>query len=326
MFENKTIYITGGTGSWGKRLTSFLLNEKVKEIKILSRNESLQVEMKRLFNDNRLKFFIGDVRDYKRVLETMKNSDYVFHLAAIKHVPICEEYPMEAIKTNIIGTNNVIEAAIENKVDKVIAVSSDKAVRAHNLYGLTKAVEEKLVLVSNKRHCCTKFVCIRAGNVMGSAGSVIPLFMNQLKNGKKVTLTSTDMTRFFITLEEAINLLIHAALMSKGGEIFVMKMPALRIIDLIDVLANELQKNYEIDYVGVRPGEKIFEELISPIEMLNTYSIDDNYYLIIPEMLKDNLMDYYKDYRKVNVESYTSNTNLLNKKEIKDKLKKGNFI
>lgn len=329
MFKNKKILITGGTGSWGKCLTKYLLKNGAKEILIFSRNEYLQVLMQREFNDKRLKFILGDVRDYKRLNESMKDVDYVFHLSALKHVPICEEQPYETVKTNVIGTENVVNAAINNGVKKVVGVSSDKAVSPYNIYGMTKAIEEKILIAANKKSSKTKFVCIRAGNVMGTNGSVIPLFINQLKNNNEVTLTDEKMTRFFITLDEAIELLIKAATISHGGEILVMRMPSLYIKDLIKVLAKHHSKeNYKIKEIGIRPGEKIHEELISPMESYNTYRVDDNYYLIVPETMKEELFkkyDGFKKYKKIDFVSYNSSSDLLDEKQIEERLKKGGF-
>lgn len=330
MFENKIVFITGGTGSWGYHLTKRLLKENAKEIRIYSRNEASQVSMKRKFHNNCLKFIIGDVRDEENLRKAMQGSNYVFHLAALKHVPICEYQPEEAIATNIIGTTNVINAAIENKVEKVIAVSSDKAVSPCNVYGMTKAIEEKLMLIANKRNADTKFVCVRAGNVMGSTGSVIPLFINQLKTGGEITITDENMTRFFITLDEAINLLIKASIMSYGGEILVMKMPSLKIVSLVEVLNKHYgDKSLNINYIGIRPGEKINEELISNIESSSTFMLDDNYYLVVSEILKDDLYNNYnnfKDYKKLDFNSYTSCDSLLTNKQIEERLKEGGFI
>jgi FlaA1/EpsC-like NDP-sugar epimerase len=238
MFENAIILITGGTGSWGNELVKNLLNFPVKEIRIFSRNEFNQVLMQRKFSDIRLKFIIGDVRDFDALNNACKNVDLVYHLAALKHVPICEDFPNEAIKTNINGTQNIINAAINNNVKKVIDVSTDKAVEPNNLYGMTKSVGEKLILSSNKLSSTT-FVCVRGGNVMGSNGSVIPLFKEQIANGL-VTITDNRMTRYFLTLKEAIDLLIQATIDSFGGEIFVMKMPSCYIKDLSEVIGESI--------------------------------------------------------------------------------------
>ena len=206
-FKNKTILITGGTGSWGHELTTQLLESNPKEIRIYSRGELSQVKMKREYNNSKLKFIIGDVRDDEVINNACKNVNYIFHLSALKHVPICEENPDEAIKTNIIGTQNVIKSAIYNKVERVIDVSSDKACSPINLYGMTKAVGERLITHASIFTDETQFMVIRGGNAMGSNGSVIPLFINQIKQFNKITVTDRRMTRFFITLPEAIQLL-----------------------------------------------------------------------------------------------------------------------
>lgn len=330
MYENRIILITGGTGSWGQTLTKRLLKENVKEIRIFSRNELNQVYMQREFNDNRLKFIIGDVRDLNSLNLAMKNVDYVFHLAALKHVPICEIQPVEAILTNIGGTQNVIKASLENNVDRVIDVSTDKAVAPHNLYGMTKAIGEKLITNANLLSNNTKFVCIRGGNVIGSNGSVIPFFINQIQSNNFVTITHKEMTRYLISLEEAIDLLIKAAEISFGGEIIVMNMPACKIIDLAEVLIEEYgNKKTVINYIGLRPGEKLHEELISNNESQNSYIISDNYYLIKPDLYIEGLDEYYNGLmklEKVKFESFNSSQILMNSSEIRGKLKKSKFI
>lgn len=330
MYKNKIILITGGTGSWGCELTKKLLKEGIREIRIFSRNELSQVLMKREFNDDRLKFIIGDVRDIYSLKLAMENVDYVFHLAALKHVPICEIQPREAILTNIYGTENVIKAAIEKKVSKVIDVSSDKAVSPYNLYGMSKAIGEKLIINANLLSDETRFVCIRGGNVMGSNGSVIPFFIEQIKSQNFVTITHKEMTRYFISLEEAIQLLTKAAEISFGGETIVMNMPACKIVDL----ANVIIKNYgneetKIKYIGMRPGEKLHEELISNHESINSYIISNNYYLIKPSIDIKGLNEYYNNfsnYKKVEFESFNSYQVLMDINQIEEKFKKAKFI
>ncbi len=217
MFEQKSILITGGTGSWGYELVAQLLTKNPKEIRIFSRNESSQVAMQRNFNDERLKFFIGDIRDKESLIEACKNVNIIFHLAALKHVPVCEAQPLEALKTNVIGTQNVIDAAILNKVEKVVYISTDKAANPANFYGLTKAMGEQLITHANLLTEHTRFVTIRGGNVLGTNGSVIHVFKNQIKTTGVVSLTDKEMTRFFLTLEDAIQLLFKAAESSIGG-------------------------------------------------------------------------------------------------------------
>ena len=280
-FKDKIILITGGTGSWGQELTKQLLQFDVKEISILARNEFNQVSMKRKFNDPRLKIEIGNVRDYGKLKFACKNVNYVFHLSALKHVPICEEFPYEAIKTNIEGTRNIIRASIDNEVEKVIDVSSDKAVLPINTYGLTKAIGEKLILNALRIGSKTKFICIRGGNVLGTAGSVVSFWIDQIKRFNKITITDKKMTRYFLTLPEAIKLLFVAMKSNINGALFVMKMPSCKIIDLAKVMIEHYgNKDTKIKEIGIRPGEKIDEVLVSKHESPYTYKYGDNYYLI----------------------------------------------
>jgi FlaA1/EpsC-like NDP-sugar epimerase len=326
MFNNARILITGGTGSWGQTLTQMLLEKyDVKEIIIFSRGELQQVLMQRKFRSNQLKFIIGDVRDYDSVKFATKNVDYIFHLAALKHVPICEDHPQEAIKTNINGTTNIVNAAIENNVKKVIDVSTDKAVEPINSYGMTKAVGEKLIIQANDLTDHTKFVCIRGGNVMGSNGSVIPFFVEQIKAGGPITITDLKMTRFFLTLEEAILLLFKAAEDSIGGETFVMNMPACYIKDVAEVLMDEYGK-VDILEIGGRPGEKLDEMLISTHESSLSYYYDQNYFVTLPTKSNVELVEKYKNLKKFDQEEFSSKTFLMNKEQIRDMLKKGKFL
>ncbi len=329
MFNGKKILITGGTGSWGNELTTQLLEMNPEEIRILSRGEFAQVTMKRKFNDDRLNFVIGNIRDYDAVKYACEDIDYVFHLAALKHVPICEEQPLEAIKTNIVGTENLVRAAISNKVKKVIDVSTDKAVVPLNLYGMTKAVGERLIIHANKLTKDTKFMCIRAGNVLGSNGSVLEFFINQIKRFNRVTITDMNMTRFFITLHDAIELLFTAAEKSIGGETFVEKMQSFKLIDLVDVLIEIFgNKDTEIKEIGIRPGEKIDEVLVSKYEVMNTYKYNDRYYLILPILYIEGLAEYYKmnHLEMVTFDEYSSKTQLSDKTTLKRLLREGGFI
>ncbi len=327
MFENKVILITGGTGSWGYELVSQLLNKNPKEIRIFSRNENNQVMMKRTFSFYpRLKFIIGDIKDEQSVNQSFENVDYVFHLAALKHVTICEEQPYEALKTNIIGTQNVIHAAIKNKVKKVIYISTDKAANPTNFYGFTKSIGEKLAIHANLLSPYTKFVCIRAGNVLGSNGSVIHVFKKQMSEKQKVTLTHEEMTRFFLTLEEAISLLFKAAKESEGGEIFVMKMPSCRIKDLAIVLGQAYGIKVEFEELGIRPGEKLHEILFSEHESLNTVEYDSNYYVILPAIEIKGLKDRYRSCKPVELKNYVSSEHLMTHDEIYAMLEKGKFL
>lgn len=329
MFKNKVILITGGTGSWGNELTAQLLKKNPKEIKIFSRGEFAQVTMQRKFNDPRINFVIGDIRDFDAISRSCRNVDFIFHLAALKHVPICEEQPQEAIKTNIHGTTNLIKAAIDNHVEKVIDVSTDKAVDPLNLYGMTKAVGEKLIIQANNMPGKTKFVCIRGGNVLGSNGSVVPYFINQIRRYNHLELTDKHMTRYFLTLHDAISLLFKAADRSIGGETFVMHMPACYILDIARVLINQFgKKNTSIKEIGMRPGEKIEEVLISRYEAKNSYVYDKNYYLILPTLQIKGLNQYYKkmNLKKVKFDEYNSSQEIMNLHKVKEMLDKGGFL
>lgn len=326
IFNNSRILITGGTGSWGQTLTRLLLeNYDPKEIIIFSRGELQQVLMQRKFQNNKIKYIIGDVRDYEAVKFATTNVDYIFHMAALKHVPICEDQPQEAIKTNITGTTNIVNASILNGVKKVIDVSTDKAVEPINLYGMTKSVGEKVIIQANDLTNSTKFVCIRGGNVMGSNGSVIPYFIEQIKNGGPITITDFRMTRFFLTLEEAIGLLFKAAEVSIGGETFVMNMPACKITEVAEILMDEYGK-VDIKEIGGRPGEKLDEMLISKHESPLSYCYDKNYFVILPTKYNDTLYEKYKHLEKFPHEEFSSKTFAMKKEEIRSMLKKGNFI
>lgn len=329
MFENKSILITGGTGSWGNELTNQLLEMNPKEIIIYSRSELSQVNMQRKFNNPKLKFIIGDIRDYESIEQATRNVEYIFHLAALKHVPICEEQPYEAIKTNIMGVKNLIKAAIENKVGKVIDVSTDKAVEPMNVYGMTKAIGEKLIIHGNTISDKTKFVCIRAGNVLGTNGSVVPYFIDQVKRCNEITITDTEMTRYFLTLKQAIGLIFKAIRNSIGGETFVMKMPGYKIIDIARIIMSEFgDEQCSIKIIGKRPGEKVHEVLISRYEVDNAYIYDKDYFVILPQINIQDLKEYYKklNLKSLNKKEYSSNDYVLGYNEAKDMLISGGFI
>jgi FlaA1/EpsC-like NDP-sugar epimerase len=329
IFKNSKILITGGTGSWGNELVKQLLaNYDVAEIKIYSRGEHKQVEMKRKFQSDKISYFIGDVRDKNRLLTVSRGVDYIFHLAALKHVPVCEENPYEAVQTNIIGTQNVVECAIENNIKKVIDISTDKAVDPFNLYGVTKSCGEKLIIAGNLYNK-TKFVCIRAGNVMGTNGSVIPLFKEQIKKINHVTITSEEMSRFLMRVEDAINLVLYAAINSIGGEVFVMKMPSCKIIDLANVMIEKFGNDKtQIKNIGIRPGEKLHEVLVSRYEMPSTYDLD-KYFVILPQLdLKDTaqLKEKYAKIKSSLTEFNSDNTYILSQKEIFELLEKDGWF
>ena len=309
MYENKTILITGGTGSWGHELVQQILQKKVGKVIIFSRGELAQVRMKRHFNDDRLRFHIGDVRDRQAIFTAMRGVDYAFHLAALKHVPVCEEHPYEAVKTNIEGTKNLCDAAIENGVNKVIDVSTDKAVAPMNLYGMTKAVGERLIIHSN-RYGSTKFICIRGGNAIGSNGSAIPLFISQVKEKNRITLTDQRMTRYFMTLKEAVGLIFKSAEIGVGGEIFVMKMPSFYMKTIAEVIVDRYgDDRTEIVETGIRPGEKLDEVLVSKDEARLTYAFDDDYYLIVPDTMQE-LTRHYEHLNKIGLDEYSSSTEI----------------
>lgn len=281
LLKNKTILITGGCGSFGQKFTEIILKKhKPKSVRIYDNRELAEVEMKRKFNNPHLRFFVGDVRDRNRLYRAMNGIDIVVHTAALKHVPVCEYNPIEAVKTNIEGAINVIDAAIDNSIKKVMAISTDKAVHPVNLYGATKMVAEKLFIQGNSytsKGIPPIFSCTRYGNVIASSGSVIPLFKEQKKNGK-ITITDKKMTRFWMTLEQGIEFVIKNIERMQGGEIFVPKIPSMKIMDL----ANTIAPDCRIKYIGVRPGEKIHECLITENEAKHTLEFD-NFFVIIPE-------------------------------------------
>lgn len=275
-WKDKVVLITGGTGSFGKKFTKILLTEKQpKKIIIFSRDELKQYEMRVAgFNDPRLRYFIGDVRDRERLVRAMHGVDIVVHAAALKQVPACEYNPMEAIKTNIQGTSNVIEAALDAGVGKVLALSTDKAVSPANLYGGTKLVAEKLVVQSNAYAAgtSTRYSCVRYGNVVGSRGSVVPLFLKQ-RASSKITITDDRMTRFWLSLEQGVQFVINCIEQMEGGEVFVPKIPSTKVVDLARAIAPDA----EIEIIGIRPGEKLHEDLLSADEARHTIELESMY-------------------------------------------------
>jgi len=272
-WTNKTVLITGGTGSFGKKMTQTLLAEKnPKKVIIFSRDELKQHEMRVAgYTDPRLRYFIGDVRDRERLVRAMHGVDIVIHAAALKQVPACEYNPMEAIKTNILGSSNVIEAALDAGVGKVLALSTDKAVSPANLYGGTKLVAEKLFIQSNAYAAgtATRYACVRYGNVVGSRGSIVPLFL-KLRASGKITVTDERMTRFWLSLEQGVQFVIHCIEQMEGGEVFVPKIPSTKVIDLAKAIAPEA----EIEIIGIRPGEKLHEDLLSVDEARHTIELE----------------------------------------------------
>jgi len=328
LFKNQIILVTGGTGSWGYELIRQLLTYDPKEIRIFSRNESNQFTMKQEFDNNpKLSFLIGDIKEKDSLIEACDGVEYVFHLAALKHVPVCEEQPLEALKTNVVGTQNVIEAAMIAKVKRVVYISTDKASNPSNFYGLSKAMGERLIIHANTLNTATKFVCIRGGNVLGTNGSVIHVFKKHIQEKGKIGLTDPNMTRFFLTLEDAIKLVFKATFESIGGEIFVMKMPTCRILDLAYVLIEASQKeNIDIEILGMRPGEKIHELLLSEYEAATTIAYDEEYYVILPTIHIDGLKAHYAKYQYVDINNYNSSVGLISREDVKQMLLKGGFI
>ena len=289
MFNNKNILITGGTGSFGKKYTEIILKKyKPNKIIIYSRDELKQYEMAQDFNNQCMRYFIGDVRDGKRLDEAMQDVNFVIHAAALKHVPVAEYNPMECIKTNINGAQNVIESAIKNKVEKVIALSTDKASSPINLYGATKLASDKLFVAANNMvgKNKTRFAVVRYGNVVGSRGSVIPFFNKLIKDEvKELPITDINMTRFLITLEDGVEFVLNNFKRMHGGEIFVPKIPSIKIVDLAKALAPNL--SYKI--IGIRPGEKLHEVMITADDRVIEF---DNYYVITPTIQFNHIVDF----------------------------------
>ena len=322
VFEGKKILITGGTGSLGNALTSRLLNDGVDTIRIFSRNENKQITMESKFNDDRLRFLLGDVRDYARLVRAMEDIDIVFHAAALKHVPVIEYNPFEAIKTNVIGSQNVIDACLEENVEKAVAIGTDKAVSPLNTYGATKLLMEKLfVTASNylkKERHRTKFFALRYGNVLGSSGSVIPKFIQQIKNKEKITITDPNMTRFSISMDKALDFILHATEIAKGSEIFIPKLRAYTIKDVKDALFESLQKTDE-ENIGIREGEKLNEILINSDEIRYTWEYENMYMILNPSVQKHVSLDEFPNKNRVSdMNDYSSgNVEKISKDEMK---------
>ena len=314
MFDGKTILITGGTGSLGRALTKKLLEQNAKTVRIFSRNENKQIEMESEFNEEkRLRFFLGDVRDSERLFTALEDVDIVFHAAALKHVPKIEYNPFESIKTNVIGSQNVIDNSLKQNVQKVIAISTDKAVSPLNTYGATKLLMEKLFVSANnylnREKYRTRFHAVRYGNVLGSSGSVIPKFIQQIKSNEKIRITDSAMTRFNITMDNALDLIINTAKIGKGSEIFIPKLKAYNIMDVKSALFDLLHET-EYEVVGIRPGEKLHETLINEDEMKYTWKINDMFMITNPHYELFNNKNLETNYEKLekenNLDSYSS--------------------
>lgn len=328
LFAGKRILVTGGTGSFGHQIVDRLLDEGPAEIRIFSRDEDKQVRMSEEYGmahqyprKASMNFVIGDVRNANSVRATMRGIDIVFHAAALKQVPLCEYHVWEAVQTNITGAQNVIQAALEAEVEKVIAISTDKAVKPVNAMGMSKAIQEKLFTAANfhKADKRTVFACVRYGNVVGSRGSVIPLFRRQIEAGGPITLTDPKMTRFVLTLSEAIDLVFRAAQRSVGGEIFVLKIPAALVSDIAKVMVDGLspKKKISMNTIGVRPGEKIHEVLISEAESVRTIEVDSTY-VILPQIDLGGTKASHRKSKLVDFREYTSDkADRLNRKRLR---------
>lgn len=284
MFSDKTLLITGGTGSFGNAVLRRFLDSDLGEIRIFSRDEKKQDDMRKLYNSPKLKFYIGDVRDYQSVLNVVRGVDFIFHAAALKQVPSCEFHPLEAVKTNVLGTENVLEGAINCNVERVVVLSTDKAVYPINAMGISKAMMEKVAVAKSRSSNSTVINVTRYGNVMCSRGSVIPLFTNQIRAGQPITITDPNMTRFMMTLDDAVDLVLYAFEHGKPGDIFVQKAPAATIETLVEALKYLLGKpNYQVQVIGTRHGEKLYEALLSREEMASAEDIG-GYYRVPPDL------------------------------------------
>jgi len=331
MFKNKILLITGGTGSFGHAVLKIFLDTDIKEIRVFSRDEKKQNDMRLFFLNEKLKFYLGDVRDYTSILEAMKGVDYVFHAAALKQVPSCEFYPLEAVRTNILGAENVLSAAITNHVSRAVVLSTDKAVYPINAMGISKAMAEKIVVAKSRQLdpkndavlCATRY-----GNVMASRGSVIPLFVGQIKANQPITITDPTMTRFLMSLNESVDLVTHAFSNAVQGDIFVKKAPAATMHDLAISLKEIFNSSVPLRIIGTRHGEKLFESLVSREEM--AHAVDMGQYYRIPADIRDlNYAKYFSEgEEKISrSEDYTShNTQRLNVNQIKNLLLSLDFI
>ena len=300
MFKGKILLITGGTGSFGNAVLKRFLETDIKEIRIFSRDEKKQDDMRKKYQSSKLKFYIGDVRDYSSILNATRGVDYIYHAAALKQVPSCEFHPMEAVKTNVIGTENVLEAAIQNHVKRIVCLSTDKAVYPINAMGISKAMMEKVIVAKsrNLENLGTTICCTRYGNVMASRGSVIPLFVDQIRQAKPLTITDPNMTRFMMTLDDAVDLVLYAFEHGENGDIFVQKAPAATIEVLAKALTELLNiTEHPISIMGTRHGEKAYEALLSREEMV--VAIDQGEYFRVPA-----------DQRDLNYEKYVENGDL----------------
>jgi len=322
MFKDKTLLITGGTGSFGNAVLDRFLDSDIKEIRIFSRDEKKQHDMRVAYNNPKLKFYIGDVRDYRSIDQAMFNVNYVFHAAALKQVPSCEFYPIEAVNTNVLGTENVLNAAISNDIEKVVCLSTDKAVYPINAMGVSKAMMEKVFVAKSRNSKNTIITGTRYGNVMASRGSVIPHFYDQIKNGKNITVTNPNMTRFMMTLNHAVELVLFAFNNGQSGDIFVQKSPASTIGDLAVAMKEIYKSNVTIENIGIRHAEKMHETLLSIEERLVSEDLGE-YYRVPADNRDLNYNKYFSEGigKEVPLEEYNSfNTKRLSIDKLKDLL------
>lgn len=317
-FKDKVLLITGGTGSFGNAVLCKFLNSDIKEIRVFSRDEKKQHDMRSELNSPKVKFYIGDVRDYNSIYEALTGVDYVFHAAALKQVPSCEFYPMEAVKTNVLGTENVLNAAINQNVTKVICLSTDKAVYPINAMGVSKAMMEKVMVAKSRDSKNTILIGTRYGNVMASRGSVIPLFCEQIKNNQPITVTNPDMTRFMMTLGDAVDLVLYAFKYGKSGDIFVQKSSASTIGELADALKKIYSSDVEVKIIGTRHSEKLYETLLATEEVLVSEDLGE-YYRIPADNRDLNYNKYFTEGQTVTTkpeEYHSHNTKRLSQTEL----------
>ncbi len=329
MFKGKTLLITGGTGSFGNAVLRRFLDSEFSEVRVMSRDEKKQDDMRRRYNSPKLKFYIGDVRDFQSVLNAVRGADFIFHAAALKQVPSCEFHPMEAVKTNVLGTENVLEAAITCGVKRVVCLSTDKAVYPINAMGISKAMMEKVVVAKSRSSSETVICATRYGNVMASRGSVIPLFVDQIRSGQPITITDPDMTRFMMTLDDAVDLVLFAFEHGKSGDIFVQKAPAATIKTLAHAMTGLMGvPEHEVRIIGTRHGEKLFEALLSREEMVAAENLE-GYYRIPPDLRDLNYGKYVEQgEQKISdaVDYNSHNTERLDKAGMQKLLMKLDFI
>lgn len=329
MFKDKALLVTGGTGSFGNAVTRRFLKSDLAEIRIFSRDEKKQDDMRKKYNNDKIKFYIGDVRDFQSVMNAVRGADFIYHAAALKQVPSCEFYPLEAVKTNVLGTENVLEAAVQAGVKRVVCLSTDKAVYPINAMGISKAMMEKVIVAKSRSSNGTNICATRYGNVMASRGSVIPLFTNQIRAGQPITITDPSMTRFMMTLEDAVDLVLYAFEHGNPGEIFVQKAPAATIETLAKALTELLgAQGHPINVIGTRHGEKLFEALLSREEMVAAHDLG-GYYKVPPDLRDLNYGKYFEqgEIKISQATEYTShNTTRLNVAEMKALLMKLRFM